>query len=141
VRPVAEAAAQRQAIVAAARSALGTRFRPQGRTPGLGLDCVGLALVAARAAGVQPQSLPVYALNGEHGERLEAALRALGCHRVERRLPGDLLIAAPAPRHRHLAIVADGGIIHAHAGLGKVVEGPLDPHWTIIGCWRFPGVR
>jgi hypothetical protein len=42
---------QSQAIVAAVRACIGTRFRSQGRVPGLALDCVGVALVAAQAAG------------------------------------------------------------------------------------------
>ena len=35
------------AIVAAVRACVGTRFRAQGRCPGIALDCVGVALVAA----------------------------------------------------------------------------------------------
>lgn len=130
----------RDAAVQAARAAIGTRFRPQGRTPGLALDCVGLALVAGRAAGVVPDALPAYSLNGEHGNRLEQTLLALGCKPVAQALPGDLLIVAPTPRQRHLAVVTDVGVVQAHAGLGRVVEGPLDRAWVILGAWRFPGV-
>ena len=130
----------RDAAVEAARAAVGTRFRPQGRIPGLALDCVGLALVAGRAAGVVPAGLPAYALNGEHGDRLEQTLLALGCKPVAPALPGDLLVVAPTSRQRHLAVVTDAGVVHAHAGLGRVVEGPLDRAWVIVGAWRFPGV-
>lgn len=129
-----------EAVVAAARATIGTRFRPQGRTPGLALDCVGLALVAGRAAGTVPGQLPVYALGGDHGDRIERALQALGCECVASALPGDLLLIAPTPRQLHLAVVSPAGVIQAHAGLGRVVEGPLDPLWTILGIWRFPGV-
>ena len=130
----------RDAIVAAARTALGTRFRPQGRTPGLGLDCVGLALLAGRAAGAVPDAVPAYAINGDHVDRIDPVLLALGCARGSKALPGDLLIVAPTARQRHLAVVTPKGVIHAHAGLGRVVEGPLDPAWTVLGIWRFPGV-
>ncbi len=130
----------RDAIVAAARNAIGTRFRPQGRSPGLALDCVGLALEAGKAAGVVVEPVPAYAINGDHGARLDQALRAIGCEQVTEARPADLLVVAPTPRRRHLAVVAPGGVIHAHAGLGRVVEGPLDPCWTIVGIWRFPGV-
>lgn len=32
-----------EAVVARARAAIGARFRPRGRVPEAGLDCVGLA--------------------------------------------------------------------------------------------------
>jgi cell wall-associated NlpC family hydrolase len=130
----------RAAIVAAAQAAVGTRFRPQGRVANLGLDCVGVALLAARAAGVVLDAVPPYAINGDHGDRLDRVLAAIGCERVLTALPGDLLVVAPAPGRRHLAVVVPAGVIHAHAGLGRVVEGPLDPAWIILGVWRFPGV-
>lgn len=124
-------------VVAAARTCVGTRFRPQGRLPGTGLDCVGVALVASAAAGARFE-VPAYALGGDDEARLDAALAGQGCARVATAAPGDLLVAAPAPGRRHLAVVTPRGIVHAHAGLGRVVEGPLDPAWTVVAAWRFP---
>lgn len=121
-------------VVAAARACLGTPFRPQGRVPGLGLDCVGLVLVAARAAGLAPV-VPAYRLSGDHAALLAATLAALGC-RPAAAAPGTVMVLAPGGRARHLGIVSDCGLIHAHAGLGRVVEGPIDPDWTKLGCWR-----
>ena len=126
------------AIVAAARTAVGTRFRPQGRLPGVGLDCVGVAMLAAEAAGVTPR-IEAYVLGGDHDGKVEAVLAALGCRAVSWAVPGDLLLLAPTPRQRHLAVVTPAGVVHAHAGLGRVIEGPLDPEWTILGAWRLPG--
>jgi hypothetical protein len=137
---VVTATGRRAAIVAAAQAAIGTRFRPQGRVPELALDCVGVALVAGQAAGVVLEEVPAYAINGDHGDRLDRVLTAIGCERVLTALPGDLLVVAPTPGRRHLAVVVPAGVIHAHAGLGRVVEGPLDPSWIILGVWRFPGV-
>ncbi len=124
-------------IVAAARGCLGTRFRAQGRLPGTALDCVGVALVAAQAAGCRP-AVPVYALGGDHEARLDAVVAALGCRRLAAAEPGDLVVLAPAPNRRHLAIATPAGLVHAHAGLGRVVEGPRDPAWTVVAAWRFP---
>lgn len=132
---------RRRAAVAAARAGIGTRFRPQGRVPGLGLDCIGVALLAARGARVPLPPLPAYALSGDHGERLGAALAALGCRPVPGARPGDLIVMEPAPGRRHLAVLSEAGIIHAHAGLGRVVEGPLPADWTLLGAWRLPGLR
>ncbi|PZN97380.1 MAG: hypothetical protein DCF31_01055 [Alphaproteobacteria bacterium] len=128
-------------VVAAARACVGTRFRPQGRTPGSGLDCVGVVLQAARAVGIVPAAVPSYALSGETAAMLVAALADAGCVAVSDAAPGDILALAPAARQRHLAIVTPAGVVHAHAGLGRVVEGPIDPDWTLLGIWRLPGVH
>lgn len=124
-------------IVAAARGCVGTRFRAQGRVPGVGLDCVGVALVAAAAAGVAIVP-PVYALGGDHEAALDGLLAATGCRRIATAGQGDLLSLAPSPGRRHLAVVTGAGVVHAHAGLGCVVEGPIDPGWTVLAAWRLP---
>lgn len=129
-------------IAAAVRQCLGTRFRPQGRVAGLGLDCVGVVLVAARAAGVAPPRLPAYAIGGDHEAELCAALAAAGLTEVAAPSTGDVHLFAPAPRRRHFAVQVVGGspwrLVHAHAGLGRVVEGPAEPGWAHLGAWRFP---
>lgn len=125
------------AIVAAARTCVGTRFRPQGRAIGIGLDCIGVALIAAAAAGAGFQ-VPHYALGGDSETMLDSGLAAQGCVRVDSPGPGDLIVVAPAPGRRHLGIVTPTGVVHAHAGLGRVVEGPLDPTWAVVAAWRFP---
>ncbi len=125
------------AIVGAVRACVGTRFRVQGRLPGTALDCVGVALLAAGAAGCRVD-VPFYTLSGDHETRLDAAIAAIGCTPVLTACPGDLLVVAPAAARRHLAVVTERGAVHAHAGLGRVVEGPLDPAWTPVAVWRFP---
>lgn len=125
------------AIVAAARACVGTRFRGQGRLPGVALDCVGVALIAASAAGVTV-AVPPYLLGGDRESDLDGLIAASGCHAVAVAAPGDLMSIAPCLNRRHLAIVTEAGIVHAHAGLGRVVEGPLDSAWTILGAWRLP---
>ncbi len=128
------------AIVAAARACVGTRFRAQGRRPGLGLDCVGVVLVAAAAVGIVPAILPAYRLGGDCPD-VEAILAAHGCEGVASALPGDVIVFAPSDRQRHFGVVTPVGHVHAHAGLDRVVEGPVDGDWTIIGRWRLPGAR
>ena len=128
------------AIVAAARSCVGTRFRPQGRVPQLGLDCVGVLLVAAAAAGLPSADVPAYRLGGALPD-VEAILRLHGCAPIDEALAGDILVNAPAPRQRHFGIVTPNGVVHAHAGLERVVEGPIDSGWLVIGTWRLPGAR
>lgn len=128
---------QSAAIVAAARSCVGTRFRVQGRMPGVGLDCIGVALVAAAAVGIRCVT-PRYAIGGDGEAALDVALAALGCMAIELPEAGDLVVVAPAPNRRHLGIATSLGMIHAHAGLRRVVEAPVDPCWARVGTWRFP---
>jgi len=128
------------AIVAAARACIGTRFRSQGRVPGLGLDCVGVVLVAAGAAEITVAPLPAYRLGGGYPD-ISAIFERCGAWRVEAALPGDVLTVEPAIGQRHFGIITPSGMVHAHAAIGRVVEGPLDPGWTISGVWRLPGAR
>jgi len=132
ISPVADA------VVAAVRACVGTRFRPQGRVPGLGLDCVGVALVAAAAAGINVPKLPAYSLAGDHECMLDALLAGM-CTAVPVGSPGDLMVFAPAPMRRHLAVVTGSGLVHAHAGLMRVVEAPADPGWKWLSAWRLTG--
>lgn len=131
--------ARADAIVTAVRECVGTRFRPQGRLSGVGLDCVGVVLVAARAAGCRSVALPGYALGGEHDALIEPALRAAGGAAITMPRVGDVLVLAPSPGQRHLAVVTPAGVVHAHAGPGRVVEGPVDAGWAMIGAWRLTG--
>lgn len=128
------------AIVDAARMCVGTRFRAQGRVPGLGLDCVGVVLVAAAAVGVEAARLPAYRIGGVPPD-VEAVFTACGAWLVSIPAAGDILAISPAPGQRHFGVVTDLGLVHAHAGLDRVVEGPIDPDWVVTGAWRLPGAR
>lgn len=128
------------AIVTAARACIGTRFRLHGRTPGLALDCVGVVLVAAAAVPLALPVLPAYRLSGPLPE-IAAILKGVGATHVSDAAAGDILVIAPAPGQCHFGIVTPSGLVHAHAGLGRVVEGPIDPAWQVIEAWRLPGAR
>ena len=119
-------------IVRRARRLVGVRFRAQGRDPALGLDCIGLAAAALRveapAAG--------YALRGGSLERLEEGLRAAGLRPVAEARAGDLLVLAAGAGQLHLAIFTGEGIVHADAGLRRIVERPGAAPWPVLGAWR-----
>jgi cell wall-associated NlpC family hydrolase len=127
------------AIAARARALVGTRFRPQGRRPELGLDCVGLA---AAAAGVPAARLPGdYALRGEALARVEHELCDLGCVPVPGGAaePGDVVVCAAGPAQLHLVVATGDGFVHADAGLRRVVERPLPLPWPALSVWRMSG--
>ncbi len=120
-------------VVAAARGTLGARFRAQGRDPAFGLDCVGVAAWALRAGGY-PGAVPSgYSLRAGEAAIGREALRGLA--RCAGDAAGDLLLCR-AGSGLHLAIRTESGVIHADAGLRRVVERPGAPPWPVIAAWR-----
>lgn len=122
------------AVADAARALVGTRFRAQGRGAD-GLDCVGLAAMALRAGGFVGAVPRGYALRGGDPAGVAARLDTV-LVRGDGERPGDLLLCASGPGQLHLAIRTAGGIVHADAGLRRVVERPGEVPWPVLGAWR-----
>ena len=121
-----------------ARSMLGVPFHLHGRDPVIGLDCVGLVAVALERAGCKARAPAGYQLrNLQIGQFLPAVreagfLEASGQHMV-----GDVLLVRPSAAQYHLMImVSSTELIHAHAGLGRVVITPAPSPWSIEQIWR-----
>ena len=116
---------------------VGVRFRPQGKDPATGLDCVGLVWAAYAAAGrrlVRPRNYP---LRGWGLERIEEALAAADFfHAHDAMRPGDVVLISLPARQYHLGLIGRETFIHAHAGLRRVVEAPLEPDVRGAGRWR-----
>lgn len=136
-------------LASIAQSFIGTPFRLHGRDPQQGLDCVGVLYAVLKAEG----SLPLHALshlpNGyslrtltsQHAQQnfLTTIAEKLGLSVVcdGPLAHGDILILQPVSCLMHIAIVSDDhNIIHAHAGLRKVVLSRLPSTWPILGHWR-----
>lgn len=128
-------------IVGAARACLGTPFRHQGRMPGRGLDCAGLAVVALKAAGVEIRDMTNYSRT-PHDDNLRSIVslqRGLRFVPRDDMQAGDVLIIRIGAEPSHLAICAGSGhIIHAYEHVGKVVEHRVDEHWRaqIVAVYR-----
>lgn len=119
-----------ESIVAAARAAIGTRFRLHGRDAD-GVDCVGLVALAFGVAVPSGYRLRTYDLGG-----LEGAARSAGLVPVTTAHPGDLIVMEGGPRQLHLGVATDIGFVHADATLRRVVERPGLPPWRVLMCWR-----
>jgi len=123
---------------AAALACVGARFRLHGRDAAGGLDCVGVAAIAAAAAGC---AIPVpsgYRLRGGDPARVAALLDRWLARRAELGV-GDLLLVRPGPGQLHLAVSVAGGVVHADAGLGRVAMRPGALGWAIVGTWGWEG--
>lgn len=120
-----------------ARRLVGARFRPQGYDPATGLDCVGLVWAAYAAAGrrlIRPRDYP---LRGWSRERIVEALVRAGFVAVDGpRQSGDVALIALAAGQFHLGLMGQTTLVHAHAGLRRVVETPVDPALSDAVFWR-----
>lgn len=124
-----------EAALARARALVGARFRPQGRTAEQGLDCLGLV---ALAAGLSGEAIPNgYPLRSRMRETVRTIVPE-GLHPLapDQAEVGDILLVEAGPGQHHFLLLADGGFIHADAGLGRVVEIPGGVPWPAIAAWR-----
>lgn len=118
----------------AAQALVGARFRLHGREAAGGLDCVGVAALA-----LELEDAPTgYALRGGDAAGVAAMLDAR-LRRADGRAAGDLLLFAVGPGQLHLAVATAGGVVHADAGLRRVVARPGVAPWALIGAWRQAG--
>lgn len=115
---------------------VGVRFRTQGRDPTLGVDCVGLVWAAYAAAGCLLTAPCNYPLRGWSRGRVVAALAAAGFRRVDDARDGDVVLLGLPAGQFHLGLIGCGRMVHAHAGLRRVVETPLSGTET-MSLWRF----
>lgn len=117
-----------------ARALVGTRFRAQGRADDA-LDCIGLVVRT-----FELDARPIrknYRLRGDHRCELEQGLREQFRRIAMRQLkPGDVMLLRVADDQLHLAVRTHHGFVHAHAGIGSVVETPGLPEWPLLGVYR-----
>jgi hypothetical protein len=118
-------------VESAARNLLGCRFRLHGRDPTHGLDCVG---VVACATGLSAPS--GYAVRSGEPGKIARLMEGAGLHKVAETTAGDVMLMRVGPGQLHLGIRTATGMIHADAGLRRVVERLGEPDWEIVGRWR-----
>ena len=121
-------------IEAEARRWLGTPFHHQGRLLGVGVDCVGLVVMVARALRMRPD----FQDRGDYSRIPNKELELLLDEQLTRirdksqRRVGDVIVFAWGRELQHLGIwTAAGTVIHSYGinGRGKVVETHLTgPH-------------
>jgi NlpC/P60 family putative phage cell wall peptidase len=139
-------------IVAEARRWIGTPWRHQARLRGVGVDCGGLVVGVGQALGLPVRDHPPGYARLPDGVSLRACVERQ-CTRIPALEPGAILLMRWEADPQHLAIVStlpEGfvGMIHAWAGIRRVVEHGLTPEWQarIVRdeggplIYRLPGV-
>lgn len=126
------------AVAHAASELVGVPFRLHGRDPEQGLDCIGVAACALKAAGFQAIAPCGYSLSNSSIDRHLRCAGASGLEPAESPVqPGDIVLVTPGPAQHHLLVAdAAGGFVHAHAGLRRVVNVPAPLPWPVIRIWR-----
>jgi cell wall-associated NlpC family hydrolase len=126
-----------QGFVQAARAWVGTPFVHQGRAKGVGADCGGLVVGAAREAGLCVQDVTGYGREPHRGMLQRILLRQFLV--VREPAPGDLLLMRFAAEPQHLAILAGSSIIHAYEHHGRVIEHRYADVWRArtVAAYRF----
>jgi NlpC/P60 family putative phage cell wall peptidase len=139
----------RIAIVAAARSWIGTPYRHQASLRGIGCDCLGLVRgVWRELIGPEPVFVPPYTPDWAEAHGHETLAEAARGHLAEiapaDAAAGDIVLFrwrefCPA---KHCAILSGPAtLIHAHDG-AAVAEVHVAPWWQrrIAFAFAFPGV-
>jgi cell wall-associated NlpC family hydrolase len=133
------------AFIAAARSLLGTPYHAKARLPGVGVDCIGVPIVAAWLCGLKPRTFDI---QGYHMTPDGSMLPLCDEHmvRVSNPSAGDVIVCSYGATPHHVGVVGDyrhGGLSMIHAEnyrFRKVVEHRL---WLggamkFVAAYRLP---
>jgi len=135
----------RHAILAEARTWIGTPYQHQASAKGAGCDCLGLVRGVWRALyGGEPEPFPAYTPDWAERQGAETLLEAAGRYLTPANAaqPGDVLLFrmhAEAPA-KHVAILdEDDVLIQAYWGR-SVVRSRFAPWWRarLVGAFSFP---
>ena len=139
--------AVRQAVLAEARTWIGTPYRHQASLRGSGCDCLGLVRGVWRALYThEPEAVPAYSATWAEAGKTETLLNAATRHMqplaIADAMPGDLLVFrwrvhVPA---KHVGIMSGPArMIHAQEN-ACVCDVDLSDWWQrhIAGAFQFP---
>ncbi len=137
---------KRTEFVEKVRSYIGTPFHHQGRLPGVGLDCAGLVVAAARELGGEVKDANVYRRTPDHTIFLAHIRESCDDIGFDDLLPGDLVVFNFQGNPQHIGVITGINplmLTHAYAQLRKVVEHGLDASWKarVSYCFRIRGIE
>jgi len=136
----------REAVVAEARSWIGTRWIHQGRNRH-GVDCIGLVVVVRRALGIGDYDIAGYPREPD-GTFMRHFFTAGGTRvGILQAQPADLLLFKDATSPCHVGIITarEGELMfmaHAHMLRRQVIEEPVLHDWQQkwVAAIRMPGI-
>ncbi len=117
---------------------VGVPFRMHGRDPGIGLDCVGLIGAAMERAGLTPTLPRRYDLRNRSGIEAFLPMAEQSGLKSSRFPPArnDIVLYGLEGFQHHLAVsLGQHRIVHAHAGLRRVLVSTPNNDWRILKVW------
>lgn len=135
-------------IAAAARSMIGTPFVHQGRVPGAGLDCSGLAICTAAKCGIKIRDVPNYRRSPRPAQMIAILEEHLDRVAIDDARVGDVgffwVLKPELPQHVGIIVDRPGGlaVVHAVADMKRAVEHVLSGFWRerLLRVYRFRGL-
>ena len=142
----------RAAVLAEARSWLGTRWQHQARSKGVGCDCIGFVAGVALAVGLDDAARFFRDMDTEgYGREPNSTMLLRVCFRyldpiaLSDAVPGDILLMRFKSEPQHFGLLSQRDpdyMLHAYAQARKVAENRIDAVWKsrIVGAWKFRGL-
>lgn len=127
----------------AASALVGCPFRLHGRDPATGLDCIGLVHASLAAIGHRPVAPHGYGLRNIQIDQWLDCAGGSGLEPASGPIrPDEVLLVALGYGQHHLMITSARDIIvHAHAGLRRVVAQPLRSDIQVSARWRIGATK
>jgi cell wall-associated NlpC family hydrolase len=141
--------ANRRDIFETARGFHGTRFRHQGRLPGIGLDCVGVVSKTAHALGISQYDFTNYPRNPDFYTFQSHFDNNMRKKKLADILPGDVVIFKQRMFTCHCGIIGDRrglSLIHAYLPRKAVTEEDfLNSEWDkpdrFVAAYEYIGLE
>ncbi len=134
-------AVDKTSFLRAVEGMMGTKFRHQGRVPGVGVDCVGVVVCALKAAGGLVNDKTDYSRIPSNGVLVKSIKEH--CDQINRSevTLGDIMLFHFGHEPQHVAVITSMDPItltHAYSSSGKVVKNGFDDVWErrLIACFR-----
>ena len=130
-------------VVQTARTLIGTPYQHQGRTPGVGLDCIGLVIAVGHQLNLFSYDYTNYSRDpdGQLVTKIEEH-----CQKLPSLTEGAIAVFKLSAIPHHVGIISkfrgNWGLIHAYQNTSKVREHEFIKWWQdkLIGVYKLPNV-
>lgn len=129
------------ALIADARGWVGRPFLHQGANWD-GVDCIGLIVALCKRHGLIAPDFSTGVYGRMPANDMLTSRLAAYCERLERAVPGALLVIRWTREASHVALCTGETMIHSYERSGRVVEHGYRGRWIRMtdSVWKLPGL-